>query len=479
MSSILSSLLMSAGAMSTFDRALQVTQNNVANASTPGYAAQTQTFIAMPFDPQSGASGGVIPGEVQSARDEFAEEAVRQQSTLLGQANQNVSTLTSLQSNFDVTGKSGLTYALNNLFQAFSAWGQTPSDTNARQNVINQANSVAQAFQQTASGLAQVTQTTNQQLQQTVDQVNQLAGQLAQYNLQVMQGDRNDSGLDAQIHSSLEQLSQDIPFTATKQADGSYTLLMNGQTPLVIGSRQYAISYNLQQSGDPTAAYPSGPPTAHIQASDGTDVTAGITTGQLGALLNLRNQILPTYIGDSNQAGDINTMAQQFASRVNTLLGSGTLADGVTPGPPLFTYDTNNGTNVAQTLAVSSTITAAQLAASLPGPPVQSNGVPLALSQLADPQDSADQVQGESVTAFYGDMASRVGNALTDATNEQQVEQGAVAQAQNLRQQESGVDLNAEAMKVIEFQRAYEATARMVTVLDQLTLDTIQMLPTS
>jgi flagellar hook-associated protein 1 FlgK len=170
-------------------------------------------------------------------------------------------------------------------------------------------------------------------------------------------------------------------------------------------------------------------------------------------------------------------MAEQFAKRVNTLLGSGTLADGVTPGPPLFTYDSNNGTNVAKTLAVSSTITAAQLAASLPGPPVQSNGVPLALSQLADPQDSADQIQGESVTTFYGDMASRVGNALTDATNQQQVQQAAVAQAQNLRQQQSGVDLNEEAMKVIEFQRAYEATARMVAVLNQLTLDTIQMLP--
>jgi len=307
-------------------------------------------------------------------------------------------------------------------------------------------------------------------------------GQLAQYNSQVMAGDRNDAGLDAQVHADLEQLSQYVPITAMPQADGSVTVLMNGQTPLLIGARQYQISYGLQQSSDPAAPYPKGPPTAHITASDGRDVTSRITTGQLGALLNFRNQVLPTYVGSSTQAGDLNTMAKQFADRVNQLLASGTQPDG-TAGVPLFTYASQGGTNpdaddtsVAQTLTVSSTITSDQLAANAPGPPVVSNGVPLALSQLANPQDDADKVNGQSFTAFYGDMATRVGRALNDATNEQQVEQSAVAQAQNLRQQSSGVDLNQEAMKLVEFQRAYEANARMITVLNQLTEETIQIL---
>jgi flagellar hook-associated protein 1 FlgK len=56
------------------------------------------------------------------------------------------------------------------------------------------------------------------------------------------------------------------------------------------------------------------------------------------------------------------------------------------------------------------------------------------------------------------------------------VQQSAVAQAQNLRQQSSGVDLNEEAMVLIQFQRAYEANSRMITVLNQLTEDTINIL---
>jgi flagellar hook-associated protein 1 FlgK len=54
-----------------------------------------------------------------------------------------------------------------------------------------------------------------------------------------------------------------------------------------------------------------------------------------------------------------------------------------------------------------------------------------------------------------------------------------VAQAQNLRQQVSGVNLDEEAMEVVEFERAYQANAQLVTVLDQLTDDTVNILSTT
>lgn len=482
MGGLTSTLLMSADALSAFDRVLQVTQNNVANSSTPGFVQQTQTLIAQVFDPNGGASGGVRAGAVVSARDEYAEQAVWQQTQLLGQANQNVSSLTALQTNFDVSGNSGLPYALNNLFQAFSAWGQTPTDGNVRQNVIQQATLTAQAFNSAAQSLASLNENTNQQLKWTVDQVNTVVGQLARYNSQVIQGDHNDSGLDAQMYSSLEQLSSYVPISVLKPGDGTVTVLLNGQIPLLVGGQQYQISYNLNQPAD--ATYPNGPPTARILASDGRDVTAGITTGQLGALLNLRNTVLPSYIGSGTQVGDLNTMAKQFADRVNALLESGTQADG-SPGVGLFTYASQSGTDptaddttVAATIAVNPAITVDQLAANSAGPPAQSNGIPLALSQLANPTDDANKINGESFTEFYGGMASRVGNALSFATSQQQVEQSAVAQAQNLRQQESGVDLNREAMRLVQFQRAYEANARLITILNQLTEETVNMATT-
>jgi len=478
MANLLATLVNSATTLSAYDQVLQVTQNNVANASTPGYARQTQTLEAMPFDPTRGDAGGVRAGTALSSRDEYAEQAVRQQNVLLGAATQSVNSLTSLQSYFDVSGSSGIPYALNNLLQAFSAWGQTPNDANARQNVINQASDLAGAFQDAANGLTTVTQDTDQQLQQTTAQINSLVGQLQQFNKDVMGGDHNDSGLDAQVHSTLEQLSQYVNFTATKQPDGTVNIMLNGQTPLLIEDRQYQIACNMVQA--PDAVYANAPPLAQITASDGTDITAGITTGQLGALLTMRNSMLPGYIGDGAQQGDLNAMAQQFADRVNQLLTSGNISDGppAQTGVALFTYDAANPTNVAGSLAINPAISASQLAAIDPGPPEVSNGIALTLSGLANPTDSADEIQGESFTAFYGDMASRVGNALSEATDQQQVQQSAVAQAQNLRQQASGVDLDQEAMTLVQFQQAYEANSRLISVLDQLTADVINILST-
>jgi flagellar hook-associated protein 1 FlgK len=143
---------------------------------------------------------------------------------------------------------------------------------------------------------------------------------------------------------------------------------------------------------------------------------------------------------------------------------------------PLFTYDTSNDTNVAKTLSVDPTVTPSQLAAISPGPPYVSNGVPLALSQLATPLVAADQINGVSYSQFYGKMAANVGSQLQDAINGKQVQQSLLAQARDQRQQVSGVSLDEEAMILVEFQRAYEATSRFITVLDQLTQDTINIL---
>ena len=477
MSNLLSLLVSSSSTLDAYGQVLETTQNNVANASTPGYAKQALQLLALPFDLTTSAPGGVRAGEVESSRNEYAEQAVRQQTTGLGAQQQLVDSLTNLQSLFDISGNQGIPKALNDLFQAFSAWASSPTNQATRQTVLDKATAVAQSFQQTANGIANQEQDATEQVSQTVDQVNHLVGQLQTFNHIALQGNGNDAGLDAQIHSTLENLSQLIDFTATKQADGSYTLMLGGNQLLLTEDRQYKLSFAQSIPDSPPPAYPSASPSVQVLASDGSDITSEITNGKLGGLLNVRNQILPSYLGDAYQPGDLNTMAKQFADRVNGLLTSGYTTSGPPPEPgvPLFTYNDSNDTDVASTLAVDPTVTPDQLAAIDPVAGV-SNGIPLALSQLASPVDDADKIDGVSYSQFYGGMASRVGSQLNDATNQTQVQQSLVAQAQSIRQQVSGVSLDEEATTLIEFQRAYQATSKFITVLDQLTQTTIDLL---
>jgi flagellar hook-associated protein 1 FlgK len=201
----------------------------------------------------------------------------------------------------------------------------------------------------------------------------------------------------------------------------------------------------------------------------------------LGALLNLTNTVIPSIIGNGAQQGSLNVMAQQFADRVNTLLTSGNISDGPppVPGVALFTYDAANPTNTAASLAVDPTVTPAQLAAISTGPPEVANGIPLALAALSTPVQAADKIDGVSYTQYFGQIAGDVGGLLSTATNEQGVQQSLVSQAQSLQQQYEGVSLDEEATILMQFQRAYDASSRFITVLDNLTQDAVNMLSTS
>ncbi len=364
MSNLLASLASSAGTLEAYGRVLETAQNNVANASTPGYAKQRLELYALPFDPDGGVTGGVGAGKVVSARNEFAEQAVRQQTSGMGYQQQLVDSLTALQSNFDISGNQGIPQSLNNLLQSFSAWGATPDNQAARQTVVQRATDLAQTFQQSANAVSARAHDAEQQIGQTVDQVNQLVGELQGYNHIAMQGNKSDGGLSARMHSALEELSSLVDVNAKFESDGTVSLMLNGQTPLLLEDKQFPLTTSLYQPQVPTPTNPNGPANVRIQASDGSDITSQTTGAQLGALLHLRNQVLPSLIGDAYQAGSLNVMAKQFADRVNQLLTSGNITDGppAQPGVPLFTYDTTDATATAASLSVDPAVTPDQLA---------------------------------------------------------------------------------------------------------------------
>jgi flagellar hook-associated protein 1 FlgK len=253
---------------------------------------------------------------------------------------------------------------------------------------------------------------------------------------------------------------------------------LGGQTALVIGAHQYDItaSFSTAANAPPTVA--GGAPPARILDAQGNDVTAKISQGKLAAQLNVYNNILPSLGGNAYQQGDLNLLAKSVADRVNQILTAGRISDGPPPvsGVPLFAYNAASPTNVARTLTVNGAITPNELAAIDPGPPEVSNGIALQLSALASPQNAADKINGFSFAQFYGNMAAGLGQKSQDAQSQLTVQQQTLAQARSLRSQSSGVSLDDEAAQLVEFQRAYDANSKIVTVLNEMTLATINML---
>jgi flagellar hook-associated protein 1 FlgK len=474
MASLFSALSASANTLGAFERALNVTQNNVSNASTPGYAAQNAILTPLPFDPVEGPAGGVAFSGASSTRDEYAEQAVQQQQSLLGSANSLVGTLTALDPSFDISGQTGLSAALPAFFSSFSALSQDSNDTTARQQVLTSAQNVATAFQDTATAVTGASQSADQQIGSTVTQIDTLATQIAQINQQQLQNAQPDPDLDASLHNDLETLSQLTNFTTSFTPNGSVSVLIGGQTPLVMGSQSYAIQSNLAPV-NPGAIEPAGTPSRIITDSEGNDITSQITGGSLGGLLQVRNTILPGIIGSTTQPGSLNQLAQSLSGGVNSLLMGGYSSSGPPPvlGVPLFQSSSGN-TVAAQTLSVT-TITPQQIAAIDPATGT-ANGIALEIGNLPTSTNPNDTIDGLSYTAYYGQVAANFGQQLSDATTNQQQETQSVAQAQSLRSQISGVFLDEEATQLIEYQNAYQATSKLVTVIDSLTEDTINLI---
>ncbi len=237
---------------------------------------------------------------------------------------------------------------MTSFFQSFSQLSVNPNDTVSRQAVLNQAQVLAQNFQTTAAGLENQGSGIDNEARSTIASINQLAGQVATINQQnrVDPSGGVNAGVDAQLNSTLEQLSQLVNFTALQQPDGTVTIYIGGQTPLVTGGQAFAISGDF-----------STPQTAII-SSTGADISGQITGGQLSGLLDDKNNVLPSYMQD------LNTLAQSVADQVNTGLSNGIDQNGAAPSADLFTY--NPATGAAVTLGVNP-LTPDQIAAASPG----------------------------------------------------------------------------------------------------------------
>lgn len=475
--SLFSSLRSASEALRVFDRSLEVVQNNVANASTPGYARQIQDVVSLPFDPALGLSGGVRSLGLSSSRNQYAEVAVRRQVTQEGFFDQKQASLGAIEPSFDVSGKAGIAAALSKLTQSFSSWSVNSNDPVARRTVLDRAQDLAGTFNAAANALAQTSADMQSQIRGTVDQINTLAGRLRDLNAARQSAQNTDAGLDANVQATLEELSELVGIQAIQQPDGSYTVLLGGQSPLVVGENQYLIGADVSVPQDPPPANPAGPPTARVLDAFGVDITGQVDGGRLAGLLEVHNGTLAGLIGDSSQPGDLNRMASALADRINSLLTAGQISDGPPPEPgvALFQYDTTNPTRAAATLSLAQDAAPDRLAAIDAGPPYVSNGTALKLAALAQPRSDADRIDGVSFTEFYGGMAARVGSETVDAQQSLDVQRQLVSQARDYRQQISGVSLDEEAERVIEYQRSYQAAAKMVSVLDGLTQTLIDM----
>lgn len=489
MSNLLTSLMTTANSMKAFERSIAAVQNNVNNVSTTGYAKQRQLLDAQMFLPDQGFAGGVRAGAIVNYRDQLAEREVQNQQNRLGYYEQRARQLKEIEGNFGLEANEGIQGAMNRMFSATASWSINVNNLGLRSDVMERARGVADAFNDLSARLSIRRSVVNDQIEKATAEVNALGERIQNLNAAIRSDNspNNDAGVEAQLMGALEELSDIVNFQAIQERDGSFTILLGGQVPLVLGDKRFVLPN--AQLGDPAQAKFIG--------SDGRDITSLLNSGHLGALMKVRNDDLPEYIrrldvlAKNFADGDTSTDPTATGDGANTILKRGYYYDfGTQPptlkqGVPIFVFEAGlEGT--AGGMKLNPNLTPEMLAPLRGDPPgvdpamtpvtvTSTNGVALDLTALGtarDPRNPNDLTFIEELAQLVG----KVGRDSADSSIVLDVQEQITVQARLFRDELSKVNLDEEAAFLIGYQRAFEANAQLMRVITELTDVTLQMI---
>ncbi len=460
MSSLFGTMSVALQAMLAQQGALEVVANNVANVNTPGYSREIANFEESPpaLNGNILIGTGVTLAGVESVRDNILNLRIDQESSQQSSLNSYVGAMDQVQSLFNETQGTGLQSYLTNFFNSFQSLSTDPPSSSLRQAALTAGQDLASAFSQTSDNLTQIRQGLDQSVVQTVDQVNSLTTQIAGLNQQIQDISNlgeNPGALEDQRDSALTNLSQLIDTAVVYSSDGSASVNTTNGVTLVSGNQSNNLSTQLNVTTG-----------MHDVYAQGTDITSSIAGGALQGLINARDQGIP-----STQAS-LDNLAAGIVSGVNSQQAAGFDLNGAN-GAAFFTPFTpaTPGSNAGAASVMSVALTSPDQIAASSGATTGDNGNATALANLANQPIVAGQSPGD----YYSNLIDQVGNDVSNATAEQQAVGLALQQLTNQQAGVSGVSLDEEATNLVLYQRAYEASARVISVVDELTSATINM----
>jgi flagellar hook-associated protein 1 len=456
MGSLSGSMSIALSALLNNQEALDVTSNNIANQNTQGYTRQRVNFsesATVQLGSLQFGTGAQIDN-IQSVRDQVLDFRINSETQTQSALDSFLTPMQQVQSSFNEAAGTGLQSSISGFFSSLSQLSTNPSSVPLRQSVLTAGQNLAGSFNTAANNLNTLRASTDQQIPTIVQQVNTLAQSVAQLNIRISQSQaegQNTGALEDQRQQVIQQMSQLINISMIQNNDGSIGISTALGAALVVGGQEF----NLQVAANASTGQNA------ILSSTGKDLTANIDGGQLGGLLRVRDQGIPAL------TGQLDTLANSIATAVNNTQTAGFDLNSAA-GQNFFTIPATVA-GAAQSIQVNLS-DPSQVAASLNGSSGDNSNV-LAMSQL----QNQNIVAGDTPLNFYSNTVAQLGSSIQQATAQSNAQDLVVQQLQTQRNSVSGVSLDEEATNLIQFQRAYQAAARVVNVVDELTQTAINL----
>jgi flagellar hook-associated protein 1 FlgK len=488
--------------------------------------------IATPISLSAGYVGrGVRVDSVVQRYDRFVEGQLLSQDQSLGKSTAMNEVLGQVEQIFNDQVGAGLSVELNAFFNSWQSLASDPSSTSQRTVLLADAGSLASGVRQMEEGLLETVGEVNVEIADVAGRINTIAEQIARFNVQIVQveaggtakaNDLRDARralltelgglveIDTREESTgaltitvgmrnLVDRAQVNPLTAVADASGSLGLSLDGtdvtsridkgrlggllasrngvETGLLTDLRRLAASLTMEVNRVHVAGYGLDGTTGNdffaplslstTDASAGANVASATITDP--AALTLSEYVVDIGAGGSysvsTRDGGSVVAAGTFSSGnpiafegISVVL-TGTVAEGDS-----FTVSplTRAASGFSVSLPDTNKIAAASGAASLPG----DNTSALGIAALAG--SAVSSLGGATFSGYYGGVVSRSGSLAADAADLMSFDGNLRSELANRRDSASGVSIDEEAIRLIQYQRMFEAGARMISVTDEL-----------
>lgn len=513
-------LTIGAAGVRAYQTALNVVGENIANASTPGYAKREANLTEI----SSGAGRyllsnnltvgyGAAANTVNRAWDAFKAGDLRNATAESGRTNATITWLERVETSLD-TAKLGA--AMTNFFNAGQAVAADPSGSAPRTALVDAAAGVASAFTTSANGLASIDSDLRASAKLGAEQLNGLAEALAEANKGLVKA-RDGSNEQAQLLDQRDRLIDQMSALASVSVEtdgrGVATVKLNDANgPVLVGGQDaHTIEIAFNSSGTMSVTVD---PALNPQA---VTLRGGSLAGFAEAAVRV-----------TDMRARLKDLASGFADGVNQVQASGVDLDGQ-PGAALFDASAGDGSLIASPIS-GRQIAAAQpwtatggvsnnggatLSAQTVGTPLPSTkftlsggtltatdpvtnsvigsvaytpGTPVTLAGLsitvtgaagdgdsftisrtqAGSRDNGNMAQlaalrsGGGFESKAGEMVSSNASALSGKRQVADAQAAILEGAATARDATTGVNLDQEAVDLMRFQQAYAASSRII-----------------
>lgn len=466
--------------------ALEITQNNVANANTEGYHRQEAVMKAgyptrsMAFTNSAGVQNigtGVYVSTIKRYSLDFYETQYRNQLSQNSKYNMLADMLTEIEINLGDSSSDGITDRINNFFAGWQTVATDPDIAANREDLLETARALVEGFNDRAASLIRIQQDQNVAIKQRVDDVNSIAAQLAKLNSEIGRSQTETTAPNALFDERdrlLDKLASNIGTTVHIQDDGQVLVSIQGHA-MVIGSRNFELETN------PVAANNN---LVQINwADDSTNTALEIQSGEIAGIMYARDVVI------EDQLERLNNTVVSLMNRVNAIHRSGYDLNNTT-GVDFFVFSDATPTNPippypSLSIAINSAITSyTQIAAATQADAPGDGNNALDIANSITTTTFPTRIPPITALTAEEDPVATLGEVNLRHYNTSRITQLALVQRSaeigsrdtsnimtamdDQREAVAGVNLDEEAANMVKYQRAYQAATRLMNTFDEM-----------